>query len=62
MNNFFNSEEHRKQIVLFTDAPLNGKVEALPESQHGFKPAMDFLAELNERKSPTFGMFFFTLK
>ncbi len=35
--NFFNSEEHRNQIVLFADAPLTGKVEALLEPQHGFK-------------------------
>jgi hypothetical protein len=26
------------------------------------KPAMDFLAELNERNPPNFGMFLFTLK
>ena len=40
--NFFNSEEHRQQIVLFADAPLTGQAEALPEPQHGFKTGDGF--------------------
>jgi hypothetical protein len=39
---FFNSEEHRKQILLFADAPLTVKVDALPEPQHGFKTGDGF--------------------
>lgn len=35
--NFFNSEDHRKQIVLFADAPLTGKANALLPPQHDFK-------------------------
>lgn len=40
--NFFKSEEHRKQIVLFANAPLTGKVEALLQPQHGFKTGDGF--------------------
>lgn len=35
--NLFKPEEHRKQIVLFADAPLIGKIETLLEPQHGFE-------------------------
>ncbi len=40
--NFFNSEDHRKHIVLFADAPLTVKAEALLEPQHGFKTGDGF--------------------
>lgn len=53
-----------KQIVLLADAPLTGEFEALREPQHGFKTSDGFSGRVErlERRPPTFGMFFLSLK